>query len=188
MTPKKFASHADVEERQVSFTQQSEHTWVYTAEGDPNTGIVIGDDAVLVADAQATPAMAEDVIRRIRDVTDKSIKYVVLTQYHGRASSRGVGVPTSADSRYSGFRIPTTLLSREASRTRPARSDAFPDCFVTSRAFRPGMTWPTMTIPGRMTLRLTMKSQGFRCRQRSLRPTLWQRHKGWQPCPPYSPK
>lgn len=36
MTPKKFASHADVEERQVSFTQQSEHTWVYTAEGDPN--------------------------------------------------------------------------------------------------------------------------------------------------------
>src|SRR3954447_10947728 len=80
--PKVFASQADVEEKQVSFTQLSEHAWAYTAEGDPNTGIVIGDDAVLVADTQATPAMAQDVVRRIREVTDKPIKYVVLTHYH----------------------------------------------------------------------------------------------------------
>ena len=32
------------------------------AEGDPNTGIAIGDDALLVADAQATPPMAADMI------------------------------------------------------------------------------------------------------------------------------
>ena len=81
-TAKKFASQADLAEKQVSFTQLSEHAWAYTAEGDPNTGIVIGDDAVLVADTQATPAMAADVIRRIREVTDKPIKYVVLTHYH----------------------------------------------------------------------------------------------------------
>ena len=79
---KKFASHADLEEKQVSFTQLSEHAWAYTAEGDPNTGIVIGDDAVMVIDTQATPVMAQDVIRRIREVTDKPIKYVVLTHYH----------------------------------------------------------------------------------------------------------
>jgi len=47
-----------------------------------NTGVVVGDDAVLVADTQATPAMAADVIRRIREVTDKPIKYVVLSHYH----------------------------------------------------------------------------------------------------------
>src|SRR3954471_12653371 len=80
--PKVFASQADLEEKKVSFTQLSEHAWAYTAEGDPNTGIVIGDDAVLVADTQATPAMAADVIRRIREVIDKPIKYVVLTHYH----------------------------------------------------------------------------------------------------------
>src|SRR5262245_44638897 len=79
---KAFASAADTEEKQVSFSQLSEHAWAYTAEGDPNTGIVIGDDAVLVADTQATPAMAADVIRRIREVTDKPIRYVVLTHYH----------------------------------------------------------------------------------------------------------
>jgi hypothetical protein len=48
---KKFASQADLEEKQISFTKLSEHAYAYTAEGDPNTGIIIGDDAVLVADA-----------------------------------------------------------------------------------------------------------------------------------------
>ena len=81
-TTKKFASQADLEEKKVTFSQISEHAWAYTAEGDPNTGVIIGDDAVLVADTQATPAMAADVIRRIREVTDKPIKYVVLTHYH----------------------------------------------------------------------------------------------------------
>src|SRR3954451_396814 len=80
--PKKFASQADLEEKKVTFSRLSEHAWAYTAEGDPNTGIIVGDNAVLVADTQATPVMAEDVIRRIRDVTDKPIKYVVLTHYH----------------------------------------------------------------------------------------------------------
>ena len=63
---KKFASQADLEEKKITFERLSEHAWAYTAEGDPNTGIVIGDDAVLVADTQATPTMAADVIRRIR--------------------------------------------------------------------------------------------------------------------------
>ena len=79
---KKFASQADLAEKKVTFERLSEHAYAYTAEGDPNTGIVIGDDAVLVADTQATPVMAQDVIRRIREVTDKPIKYILLTHYH----------------------------------------------------------------------------------------------------------
>ena len=43
---------------------------------------MIGDDAVMVIDTQATPVMAQDVIRRIRGVTDKPIRYVVLSHYH----------------------------------------------------------------------------------------------------------
>ena len=80
--PKTFASQADLEEKKVSFTKLSDHAYAYTAEGDPNTGIVIGDDAVMVIDTQATPVMAQDVIRRIREVTDKPIKYVTLSHYH----------------------------------------------------------------------------------------------------------
>src|SRR5271167_5068126 len=82
MAEKTFASQADLEEKQISFDKLSEHAYAYTAEGDPNTGVVIGDDAVMVIDTQATPVMAQDVIRRIREVTDKPIKYVVLSHYH----------------------------------------------------------------------------------------------------------
>ena len=89
---KKFASHADTEEKKISFTKLAEGLYAYTAEGDPNTGIVIGDDSVMVIDTQATPVMAQDVIRRIREVTDLPIKHVVMTHYHAvrvpRHSSR----------------------------------------------------------------------------------------------------
>ena len=81
-TEKKFASQADMQQKIVSFDKLSDNAYAYTAEGDPNTGIIIGDDAVLVADTQATPVMAQDVIRRIRQVTDKPIRYVLLTHYH----------------------------------------------------------------------------------------------------------
>src|SRR5437763_8490660 len=79
---KTFASQADLADKKISFDKLSEHAYAYTAEGDPNTGIIVGDSAVLVADTQATPIMAQDVIRRIREVTDQPIRYVVLTHYH----------------------------------------------------------------------------------------------------------
>src|ERR1700757_2776155 len=79
---KKFASQADMAEKRVSFVELGADAYAYTAEGDPNTGIVIGDDGVMVIDTQATPVMAQDVIRRIREVTSKPIKYVVLSHYH----------------------------------------------------------------------------------------------------------
>ena len=40
-----FASQADLDVKQVSFTRLSANAYAYTAEGDPNSGIVIGDDA-----------------------------------------------------------------------------------------------------------------------------------------------
>src|ERR671929_1579286 len=79
---KKFASQADLEEKKVSFDRLSDRAYAYTAEGDPNTGVVIGDDAVMVIDAQATPVMAQDVLRYIRTVTDKPVQYVTLSHYH----------------------------------------------------------------------------------------------------------
>ena len=79
---KAFASQADLQDKKVSFTKLSENAYAYTAEGDPNTGVIVGDNAVMVLDTQATPVMAEDVIRHIRTVTDLPIRYVLLTHYH----------------------------------------------------------------------------------------------------------
>ena len=77
-----FASQADMAEKKITFSRLSEHAYAFTAEGDPNTGVIIGDDSVMVVDAQATPVMAKQVVERIRTVTDKPIKYVVLSHYH----------------------------------------------------------------------------------------------------------
>src|SRR5437773_1008284 len=54
MSEKKFASQADLEEKRVSFDKLSDHAYAYTAEGDPNTGIVVGDEAALVFEKRLT--------------------------------------------------------------------------------------------------------------------------------------
>jgi glyoxylase-like metal-dependent hydrolase (beta-lactamase superfamily II) len=77
-----FASTADLGEKRVSFTELAPGAYAFTAEGDPNSGVIVGDDGVVVVDAQATPRQAGRVIERVRQVTDKPVKYVVLTHYH----------------------------------------------------------------------------------------------------------
>jgi len=146
---KKFASQADLEEKKVTFSQISEHAWAYTAEGDPNTGIVIGDDCVLVADTQATPAMAADVIRRIREVTDKPIKYVVLTHYHAvrvlGASAYGADHILASQDTYE-------LIVERGEQDKASEIGRFPRLFAGVETVPPGMTWPTMTFTGKMTV------------------------------------
>src|SRR3954463_15097890 len=77
-----FASTGDMAEKKITFAEIGQGLYAFTAEGDPNSGIIIGDDSVIVIDAQATPAMAGQVIERVAKVTDKPIKYVVLSHYH----------------------------------------------------------------------------------------------------------
>ena len=74
-----FASTGDLTEKKISFTEVGPGIYAVTAEGDPNTGVIVGDDCCAVFDAQATPAMARQVIERVRVVTDKPIKYVILS-------------------------------------------------------------------------------------------------------------
>jgi glyoxylase-like metal-dependent hydrolase (beta-lactamase superfamily II) len=150
-TAKKFASHADLEEKKVSFTKLSEHAYAYTAEGDPNTGIIIGDDAVLVADTQATPAMAADVIRRIREVTDKPIKYVVLTHYH---AVRVLGASAYQPQEIIASRDTYDLIVERGEADKASEIGRFPRLFRDVESVPPGLTWPTITFEKKMTLRL----------------------------------
>ena len=148
-TDKKFASQADLEEKNVTFEQISEHAWAYTAEGDPNTGIIIGDDAVLVADTQATPAMAADVIRRIREVTDKPIKYVALTHYH---AVRVLGASAYQPEQILASQDTYDLIVERGEADKASEIGRFPRLFQGVDTVPPGMTWPTMTFVGKMTL------------------------------------
>ena len=146
---KTFASAADLAEKRVTFEQLSEHAWAYTAEGDPNTGIIIGDDAVLVADTQATPAMAADVIRRIREVTDKPIRYVVLTHYH---AVRVLGASAYAPQQILASQDTYDLIAERGEADKASEIGRFPRLFRNVETVPAGLTWPTMTFQGRMSL------------------------------------
>jgi len=149
MTAKKFASQADLEEKQVSFTKLSDHAYAYTAEGDPNTGIIIGDDCVLVADTQATPTMAQDVVRRIREVTDKPIKYVVLTHYH---AVRVLGASGFEPQQIIASQDTYDLIVERGEQDKASEIGRFPRLFRDVESVPPGLTWPTITFTGKMTL------------------------------------
>jgi glyoxylase-like metal-dependent hydrolase (beta-lactamase superfamily II) len=149
MTTKTFASAADLEVKQVSFDKLSEHAYAYTAEGDPNTGIIIGDDAVMVIDTQATPVMAQDVIRRIREVTDKPIKYVLLSHYHavrvlGASAYGAEHIIASEDTR--------DLIVERGQFDKDSEIGRFPRLFQNVESVPDGLTWPTMTFNKKMTL------------------------------------
>ena len=149
MTTNNFASAADLEVKQVSFDKLSEHAYAYTAEGDPNTGIIIGDDAVMVIDTQATPVMAQDVIRRIREVTDKPIKYVLLSHYHavrvlGASAYGAEHIIASEDTR--------DLIVERGQFDKDSEIGRFPRLFQNVESVPDGLTWPTMTFHKKMTL------------------------------------
>ena len=145
---KAFASQADLTEKKVSFTKLSDNAYAYTAEGDPNSGVVIGDDAVMVLDTQATPVMAADVIRRIREVTDKPIKYVVLSHYH---AVRVLGASAYGASEIIASEDTRDLIVERGAADMKSEIERFPRLFQSVETI-PGLTWPTMTFKGEMTV------------------------------------
>ena len=148
-SPKKFASQADLALKKISFDKLSDHAYAYTAEGDPNTGIVVGDDAVMVIDTQATPVMAADVIRRIREVTDKPIKYVVLSHYH---AVRVLGASAYQPQQIIASQDTLDLIRERGEADKASEIGRFPRLFQAVESVPPGMTWPTITFRGEMTV------------------------------------
>jgi glyoxylase-like metal-dependent hydrolase (beta-lactamase superfamily II) len=150
MTEKKFASQADLVEKTVSFDRLSDHAYAYTAEGDPNTGIVVGDDAVMVIDTQATPVMAQDVIRRVREVTDKPIRYVTLSHYH---AVRVLGASAYRPDHVIASRDTYDLIVERGEADMKSEIERFPRLFRAIESI-PGLTWPTLVFEKRLTLML----------------------------------
>jgi glyoxylase-like metal-dependent hydrolase (beta-lactamase superfamily II) len=147
---KAFASAGDLEDKPVSFTEIGEGLYAFTAEGDPNSGVIIGDDSVMVIEAQATPRLARKVIDCIRGVTDKPITHLALTHYH---AVRVLGAAA--------FGAPQVIMSEQARAMVVERGqedwdsefDRFPRLFQGHEEI-PGLTWPTTTFHGRMSVYL----------------------------------
>lgn len=145
---KAFASQADLEEKQTRFVKLAEGAYCLTAEGDPNSGVVIGDDGVMIIDARATPVMAQDLVRHIRSVTDKPIKYVVLTHYHAVRvmGASGYGAPYIVASRGT-----YDLIKERGAQDFKSEVQRFPRLFQSVETV-PGLTWPNLVFDKELTI------------------------------------
>ena len=149
---KAFASQADLEDKKTTFEQLSPHCWAYTAEGDPNSGVIIGDKFIMVSDATATPAMAQDLIKQIRTVSDKPIKYVLLTHYHAVRVLGASAYLAEGATEVIASRGTYELIVERGAQDMQSEMERFPRLFRGADSV-PGLTWPTMVIgdgkPGR---------------------------------------
>ncbi len=147
---KGFASTTDMAEKKITFSEIGTDLYAFTAEGDPNSAVIVGDDGCIVFDAQATPAMANKVIERVRTVTDKPIKYVVLSHYHavrvlGASAYKAQAVIASQETR--------RLVEERGQQDWDSEYGRFPRLFQDAQSI-PGLTWPTLTFEGEMSIYL----------------------------------
>jgi glyoxylase-like metal-dependent hydrolase (beta-lactamase superfamily II) len=147
---KQFASAGDLAEKTISFTEVGRDLWAFTAQGDPNTGVIIGDDSVMIVDAQATPRLAGKVIEKVRSVTDKPIKYVVLTHYH---AVRVLGASAYGASEVIMSETARAQVVERGQEDWDSEFGRFPRLFQGHESI-PGLTWPTLTFADRATFYL----------------------------------
>ena len=150
MATKGFASTNDLSEKKVSFSEIGPDLYAMTAEGDPNSGVIVGDDGCIVFDALATPALANKVIERVKTVTDKPIKYVVLSHYHavrvlGASAYKAQAIIASEETR--------RLVEERGQQDWDSEFGRFPRLFEGHESI-PGLTWPTLTFEGDMSIYL----------------------------------
>lgn len=145
---KTFASAGDLSEKRTSFTEIGPGLYAFTAEGDPNSGVIVGDDAVMVVEAQATPRLARKVIDCIRQVTDKPVTHLVLTHYHAvrvlGASAYGAPQVVMSDKA-------RAMVAERGQEDWQSEFERFPRLFQGHEEI-PGLTWPTTTFSEKMTV------------------------------------
>ena len=145
---KKFASQNDLDEKKISFEEIGKDLFAFTAEGDPNSGIIIGDESVMVIDAQATPTLARQVIEKVRSITDKPISHLVLSHYHavrvlGASEYKANNIIMSSKTR--------SMVLERGQEDWDSEFDRFPRLFKGHQEI-PGLTWPTTTFENKMSV------------------------------------
>lgn len=143
-----FASQADLKPKKIRFEKLSPNAWAFTAEGDPNSGVIIGDDSVMVIDAQATPIMAREVIKRIRRITSKPIKYLVLSHYH---AVRVLGASAYKAQQIIASQATLDLIRERGRQDMASEIGRFPRLFRGKESI-PGLTWPSMVFGTELTV------------------------------------
>ncbi|MEO9599542.1 MBL fold metallo-hydrolase [Parasphingorhabdus sp.] len=147
---KPFASSEDLTEKTETLEVLSDGVYALTAEGDPNVGAIEGEDFLVCIEARATPAAARDWLVKLREHTDKPIKYLVLTHYH---AVRVLGA--SAFDAETIITSDTTLrlINERGTQDWDSEFGRMPRLFKEPEEI-PGLTRPNLTFNDHMTIEL----------------------------------
>jgi glyoxylase-like metal-dependent hydrolase (beta-lactamase superfamily II) len=144
-----FASASDTREQKPQIRELARDVYGYISDFDPNCGFVVADDHVVLIDTRPTPRMARDFLADIRTVTDKPVKFIVLTHYH---AVRVMGASAFTQAQAVIASNGTAAWVRERGQADfDSEVGRFPRLFVGVEEI-PGLTVPTMTFETEMSL------------------------------------
>src|SRR5437016_12214391 len=150
MAGKAFASSADLAAKEQTLEALADGVYALTAEGDPNVGAIEGEDFLVCFEAMATPAAAREWLARLRQHTDKPVRYLVLSHYHAvrvlGASAFGAEIIVTHEK--------TRELIAERGRQDWESEYGRMPRLCKEPASIPGLTWPTATFTDRFTIDL----------------------------------
>lgn len=146
-----FASASDTREQEARLIELARGVYGYVSDYDPNCGFVVGDDAVLVVDARATPRLARQMVDAIRTVTDKPIRHLVLTHYH---AVRVLGASVFADATVYASAATCDLIDERGAADMESEIRRFPRLFQ-GREEIPGLTLPRVSFDRELSFRFS---------------------------------
>lgn len=139
---KPFASSADTAEKVETLEILADGVYALTAEGDPNVGAIEGEDFVVAIEARATPVAARDWLAKLREHTDKPVKYLVLTHYH---AVRVLGASAFEAEHIIASEMTRKLIEERGMEDWASEFGRMPRLFKDPDSV-PGLTWPTQTF------------------------------------------
>ncbi len=139
---KPFASVADTAPKTEVLEALADGIYALTAEGDPNVGAIEGEDFLVCIEARATPAAARDWLVKLREHTDKPIKYLILTHYH---AVRVLGASAFGAEHIITSKTTRKLIEERGKEDWDSEYGRMPRLFKQPEEI-PGLTWPTQTF------------------------------------------
>lgn len=147
---KPFASSTDTGAKQQTLEVLADGVYALTAEGDPNVGAVEGEDFVVCFEALATPTAAGEWLARLREHTDKPVRYLVLSHYH---AVRVLGASAFDADVVVAHERTRELVAERGKQDWESELGRMPRLFKDPDSI-PGLTWPTATFSDRFTIDL----------------------------------
>ncbi|HEU4511879.1 MAG TPA: MBL fold metallo-hydrolase [Nocardioidaceae bacterium] len=150
MSTKPFASSADLAEKTETLEVLADGVYALTAEGDPNVGAIEGEDFLVAFEARATPVAAKEWLAKLREHTDKPVRFLVLSHYH---AVRVLGASAFDAEVIVAHENTRNLIAERGKEDWDSEFGRMPRLFKEPDSI-PGLTWPTATFSERMTIPL----------------------------------